>query len=170
MGRVGRWSALLGDINYKMQFISGTENTVADCLSRMIPRDQEKQEKIAQINSLKAHEAVNIITGGDDSEMVALQAADDLCNKIRRYKEKDELDLQDSITMPEWAKHIDLFTEHQGLLYREAADPRRNHGHFQLVVPAAIREKILKVLHSSLLGGHFGFRRTFLKAYRKFWW
>ena len=67
------------------------------------------------------------------------------------------------------AKSIDLFVEHEGLLYRAAVDPQRNQSHYQLVLPAAIREKILKLLHSSIIGGHFGFRRTFLKVWRKFW-
>ena len=168
-GKLGRWAAELADINYKIIHKPGVENTVPDLLSRLYERPSNGS-KPSPGESQEQEEVINIISGSSDDDFANHQREDDLCKKIIRYLDEGELELEDKLRMLEWAKNIDLFKVHDGLLYREAIDSRRSDNHFQLVVPAALKRKIMNVMQSSLLGGHFAYLKTFHKIYRKFWW
>ena len=167
--RLGRWAMLLAGTNYEITYKPGRIHNNADTLSR-IPAETE--EETVAINTIRNIVSINILTS-DEQEIESMerwQAKDDLCRRIRTYMEEGILSPEDEIERPIWVKEITLFKYIDGLIYREAPTKQRNHTNTQLVTPLALRGRIVKFMHNSATGGHFGYHRTYLKVAARFYW
>ena len=52
------------------------------------------------------------------------------------------------------------FIEKKGILYRSYSDKRGDENRLQLVVPEKLRQRVLSMVHDTLLGGHRGVAKT----------
>ena len=59
---------------------------------------------------------------------------------------------------------------HDGLLFKRTHENYGKPSHIQLIVPRAMREKILHQMHNSLLAGHLGHRKTTNRILQRFYW
>src|SRR5260221_12749438 len=59
-----------------------------------------------------------------------------------------------------------------GLLYRKFSSPKDKVGNVisQLVVPEKLRNKVMEISHSSILGAHMGCAKTLSRIVTKFYW
>ena len=64
------------------------------------------------------------------------------------------------------------FEEKGGILYRVFSHPRVNGGNEirQVVVPENLRNQVIELAHSSLMGGHMGIRKTSDRILSNFYW
>ena len=59
---------------------------------------------------------------------------------------------------------------HDGLLFKRFVRNDQTDSYLQLIVPVAARAEIMQNLHSSLLSGHLGRKKTTQKILRNFYW
>ena len=57
-----------------------------------------------------------------------------------------------------------------GLLYKQHDTNSKLTGRLQLVVPAKLRDHILRANHTSLMSGHLGIKKTLSRIQRSFYW
>ena len=58
------------------------------------------------------------------------------------------------------------------LLYRKYEAPNQNRGEIisQVVVPTPLRNTVMRLAHSSIMGGHLGTKRTYGRIFAHFFW
>ena len=93
-------------------------------------------------------------------EIIMGQAEDDFCQA--RLKELDALPPPD----PTWGRQAFFFREKNGLLCRRPVYGRET----QVVIPKALRKRLLTCQHQSVLAGHPGSRRMYNTLRRYVYW
>jgi len=93
-------------------------------------------------------------------EIILGQAEDEFCKE--RLKELDILSPPD----PKWSRKAFFFTEKNGLLCRHSVYGRET----QVVIPKALKQRLLRYQHQSVLAGHPGSRRMYDTLRRCFYW
>ncbi|KAF4524792.1 hypothetical protein B566_EDAN010166 [Ephemera danica] len=146
--------------------ISGKAHHLADCLSRMPVGGADKTDfdeiptyKREEEESTKIEQEVTLAV--DDAEMKTMQSRD-----------KDLSILIGALTDPTGyesgvlrrAKNFILKNE---ILYRKNVNSRDLH---LLCVPEELKKDMLFAVHSSPLGGHLGFAKSFDKLNRRYYW
>jgi len=127
--------------------------------------NMQQQFKLVQWLSVKTSQRnhwkkVPTISGLDISvdKMKQLQADDE------SFKKSWALSKQ---TMNKDAKFG--YVANNGLLYRAQRDKRDGEYKFQLVVPKELREKVMSLVHKTLLSGHRNTNKTIARITSKFW-
>ena len=77
----------MGDINYKIVYRPGSQNTVADLLSRLNEPPDGGRENRRKAREKQQQNSINIIAGAQEDEMIQLQGDDELCKRIKKYLE-----------------------------------------------------------------------------------
>lgn len=103
------------------------------------------------------------------------QLQDSLTGQFLRAKEaKVKPTERDALPMSTQARRLLQIWEQlvifQGLLYRQYANPDDETVTLQLLVPACMREEILKDLHEGAMGGHLGGDKTFGRVKERYYW
>ena len=64
------------------------------------------------------------------------------------------------------------FAELDGLLFRitEASDPREGFDSTRVYVPPALRQKVIRSMHSGVFGAHRNATATFKELVSRYWW
>ena len=67
---------------------------------------------------------------------------------------------------------VSWFSMDKGLLYRHFSSPKvsDNKTFKQLVIPEALRKKVMTIAHDSILGGHLGTKKTLDRISSSFYW
>uniref|UniRef100_A0A670ILS5 Gypsy retrotransposon integrase-like protein 1 n=1 Tax=Podarcis muralis TaxID=64176 RepID=A0A670ILS5_PODMU len=142
-----RWAELFADFDFRIEYIPGDNNVIADALSRKPQYLEEAAPAAAR--HIFAPQAWACTSAAVDLEAVrrALQAdpfAQSKMEEVRRGTAKD-----------------DEFQIRDGLLTRKGA----------LYVPGDdLRAKVLQQLHDAPSAGHFGKEKTTELVARDFWW
>lgn len=122
-------------------------------------RQQTKQAKLdGKYKALKTPESVDGDIGPD--QLKAEQQVDSSLEKIRRL-------------IKEGAKSDKVrFFKNKDIIYREFTSPSVEGGKrfSQVVVPSKFRERVMKLAHESLMGGHLAVKRTVHKVLSEFYW
>ena len=149
-GRLARWSLLLQDFNIEFKHRPGTENHVADCLSR------------APINLVSVRPDALMLP--NKQQMVDAQHRDNMYLPMITFLTTGVVD-QD----PQLAKKIEKesanFLMFNGLLYFRNADNIR-----RMVVPKEYIPTILFAYHDSIFSNHPGVVKTQENIARKYYW
>ena len=80
-------------------------------------------------------------------------------------------------TVSSWSRDSRLLVQqweqleiHDQLLWRRFYHPDSNRSHLQLIVPSALRHRVLDNIHGGAVSGHFGQRKMVSQLRRNFYW
>jgi len=160
--RKNRCRLLLSDCTYGIRHKPGKDHKVADALLRLPtegldsnPLDEDIPVLSVETPASDALEAASppeapmwALTA---QEIMLGQAEDAFCKE--RLKELDVLSPPD----PKWSLKAFFFREKNGLLCRHAVYGRET----QVVIPEALKQRLLRYQHQSVLAGHPGSRRMY---------
>jgi len=161
-GRLQRWSIGLAEFNFKIKYIKGTTNVVADCLSRY-PNITEHVNKIPiEINlidicSLSLENLVNPFKNTTEICSISLE-------KIPSVQREDS-----------WCRNIinnigknKTFVLQNDVLFKiQTVNTVKK---LVLCCPVIYRQELLFLAHNAKDSGHLGENRTYDKLRSKFYW
>lgn len=151
-GRLARWALQLQPYNLSIQYAPGKANVIADTLSRP-PRVIDELET-------NDYAAVHINFPTISSQATRQQQTADPELKIIL----EALESQNPETAHNWTQRG--YMTSQGILYHYLQEEDNDEA--QLVIPATLREEILKENHDK--AGHYGIERTLQKILRTSYW
>lgn len=140
VGKLGRWILLLSRFKFNIKHIKGSNNNVADCLSRMYDETEEVQCSALRDDpicsrSLQHH-----------------QINDEYCNDLRILINKG--DKQRGFKLKN-----DLLCKQVG-----------KGNTWRIVLPNLLKNVILKYYHDHEISGHLGITKTTNRIKKIFWW
>lgn len=138
--RIGRWFMKLSEYQYKIEYLKGDQNVIADALSRN-PVDPEQQVEVASLNvfGVKLTTDWIAVLQKDDEEVAGIVA---------------KMETTDSTTN-------DKYTIENGRLYRIT------EGRWRLYLPADLRYDVVSTTHRELV--HLGVDKTLSKIKENFY-
>ena len=144
-GRLTRWSMLLMEYDFTVEYKPGKKHQNADTLSRYPydPADEKDEEIVLLIN--------------ETIDLKSYQKTDEWCDGLRKIIENR-------------SKNSNKYTIKDDLIYRKSYDS--NHNPILLVcLPKKLRRQVLHDLHDSEIGGgHLGTLKTYFKVRKRFFW
>lgn len=145
LGKIGRWIAKITSFKFRVQHIRGTQNVIADTLSRMYEANDEDAKDVGCTNLLLDFP----LSFGNLSEY---QRKDESVNKII-----EELESGQSIP------NVCIKNK---VLYQadRAGNPLR------IILPHSLIDMVFKYFHDCPVGGHLGFWKTYNKILQYFHW
>ena len=150
-GRLARWSILMQDRDYEVVYKCGKKHLDADALSRSPvdpPPDYGAKESLFCVWSKDIREE---------------QMKDNFCKDVIDYLE--DRNQEPSVYLRKIARP---FLMKEGKLFRKNMT---NEGLFhRLVIPKALRKEVLFALHDDVTSGHLGFKKTWDKVKKRFFW
>jgi hypothetical protein len=146
VGRLGRWILRLSPFKFKVTHTRGSDNVVADALSRMFEGQHFECPELMCASMLDSLPLVY-------SSLQEQQKNDAFCENLRKKVEGKEAS----------AKNFQL---HKGLLcfFPRRAKRRR------WVVPPTLRSMVIQYFHDGVFAGHLGARKTLGKIVSNLWW
>jgi len=155
--QMARWMQELADFHFVIVYTKGTDNVVADALSRRPdhhdPRDMRAQEKKERCDEFRRlHSARHTV-----SAMSTVSASLDVDGAIVEDAEYRALMAEPTSSLA--ARHM---TVRDGAVYL----------HARLVVPASmtLRNLILRESHDIAVSGHLGEKKTLARVKQRFYW
>lgn len=140
-GRLARWATRLSVFDLQIVFLKGSENQVADCLSRAYGEDTLSGE-------------------GEAVSAASVQFADttdhwyqEMCTNVEQKPRK-----------------YPHFRVEDKVLYKKVKRPDTKATEWKLVVPTSDRPRLLQQYHDSLYGAHLGVRKTYCKLAQDYYW
>lgn len=145
LGKIGRWVVRISSLKFKVQHIKGSQNVVADALSRMF-----EGYKTSDLHDIPVN--CNLITD------FPLAFTD-----IRKHQNEDN---ELSVIIQNLNSGVEQkpYVMDKGILYCKA----RNQKH--IVLPAHLIPMVFEYFHASPLGGHLGIYKTIEAIREKFVW
>ena len=153
--RLQRWSIILSEYDYDLEHISGKDNVIADCLSRL-PAPLSPVHEQYVVNAVSSY-------AFDPCELLPIQA----CDVAKASKCDRIISLAMSYTLNGWPSQVqddlvpflriknDLNVEHGCLLWGS-----------RVIIPCQFRGQLLQELHAM----HLGINRMKSVARSIFWW
>jgi hypothetical protein len=147
LGKIGRWVAKISALKFEVRHIRGTQNIIADTLSRMFESAPEAENGKLVTCNLALTEfplAFEDLRNLQDKspELMAIKA------RLARRERIPQYELS------------------RGVLYWRARKPRK----LLIVVPEAAKAMLFVYFHESAVGGHLGIRKTMAKIHEHFSW
>jgi transposase InsO family protein len=163
-GRIARWHAELAQFNFKIEYIPGKMNSIADTLSRS---ELDVASVLAELGTLKMYEivaGVDILSLPSDNLWAKMQREDPDWYPIIRWIEKGDLPDDDTLAKQILtdAPHYSLWGD-QSILVRRSklkeGDPIQT---LRKVVPSCWKRLMLTQFHDSMFKGtHAGRDKTY---------
>ena len=146
LGKIGRWVTKISALKFQVKHIRGTQNIVADALSRMFESSPDEESNQVSCNLT----LTNFPLAFHDFKQLQLQDPEliGIRNRLGHVEK------------------IDNYFLSRGVLYWHS---RRGRGQ-RLVVPATARPIIFAYFHDSPVGGHLGVSKTISKMHNHFMW
>ena len=170
-GKLARWVVALSEYQYEVVHRPGTQNKVADALSRLV-KDMDdsvgvEAVEIGEVTIEKETQAMIPL-----GQFRAAQHSDPEFGALIRWMTKGEL--PKTASRVRWVSFCDTDYEMiNGLLYRLVSQRRGNARIIKplLVVPRVFVAKVLIHAHASVLGAaHAGIQKTYAWLTQFFWW
>lgn len=150
VGKIARWILKIQDFKFDVEHIRGTQNIVADTLSRMY-----------QTNKVEQKDKVN------EAEMSSMLLSD-FPVVFEDFLEKQKEDPELLVIINKLKENEDVFpySLNKGMLVVKV----RNLPDLKIVVPNDLKKLIFKYFHDTISGGHLGIFKTTEKIKQKFTW
>ena len=167
--RINRWRLRLSEYNYQIGHKPGKDHKVAHALSRLPTEGLDTSSLDEDIPVLavetRASDALKKASP-EEAPMGALSAQEFILGRVK--DDFCQARLKDSLPPPDptWSPQAFLFWEKNGLLCRRSVYGRET----QVVIPEALKERLQKHQHLSVLAGHPGSGRTYNTLRRYAYW
>lgn len=170
-GQLMRWSLILQEFSFEIQYESGKVHADADCLSRN-PIDAQEDEVETEIPTWPIHavsksqSTAQLATIKNDElilptyDVAQEQARDAFCGPIMTK-------IQDKTLSKRKLRKYKSYAIKDGQLYRRSKHDKHR---FVLVLPLTMVNFVLNETHDKPTGGHFGVRRTLDAIKKRFFW
>ncbi|GFX71021.1 transposon Tf2-6 polyprotein [Trichonephila clavipes] len=148
--RMIRWALKLAEFSIEWEHRSGTQNTIADVLSR---------NSIESIIGEKVNCAIirDLVLSSRD-QLIEEQKTDPELGHIYRYLENPEDSSVTAAICENWSRDCRLV---EGLLFY--AKYATSLGEMRVYIPKFLRNEIMREFHDNTLAGHFGRFKTYHK-------
>lgn len=140
-GRIARWAVRISSFRFQVKHIRGSDNGVADALSRMFS-EQEQEGQVAAILTEVPELFCNL---------PQKQVEDDYWGPI--YKRVKDGEAQSDYELC------------RGILCKKQSGSRRC-----FCIPKGLAEMVIKYFHDSVVSGHLGFSKTLNRVREKMFW
>eukprot|EP00117_Sycon_ciliatum_P020115 scpid97091/ scgid18017/ Uncharacterized protein K02A2.6 len=153
--RLQRWAVTMSEYDYTIQFIKGSENVLADCLSRLpLPLSAEQEEMIVKAVESHSFDPCQIVPI-QSSDVSKASKYDPVVSKAMSFTVHGWPSVVDSHLIPFQRIRHELSIEHGCLLWGN-----------RVVIPRQFQKALLQELHSE----HLGMSRMKNVARGVFWW
>uniref|UniRef100_A0A6G1SP10 RNA-directed DNA polymerase n=2 Tax=Aceria tosichella TaxID=561515 RepID=A0A6G1SP10_9ACAR len=169
-GQLARWSLILQEFTFTIQYESGKLHDDADCLSRNpMPTedgaDEESEVPTWPICAIRGRDKVKRLLAKNDVavptfDVAKEQQGDENLKEIIRILEDPEAPRREKRKL----KHF-MLKDHQ--LYRRS---KKNKSTYLLVIPESMNRYVLEQAHDTPTAGHFGVKRTLETLRSRFYW
>lgn len=146
LGKIGRWVVKISAFKFRTQHIRGTQNLIADTLSRMFHTNEKAVDNEPVVNTILAD--FPLAFGG-----------------IKNYQAQDEVLGPILKILQEGGKHDPYFLVKDVLCCRTRRGKRPC-----VVLPSVLIPMVFEYYHSSQIGAHLGIYKTINKIRREFLW
>ena len=174
-GQVARWLEKLQQFEFQIVHRKGLRHTNADALSRLpctqcgLIEEQDEEEDVLSVAALQ-------LSGLNMEEIRKMQAENDewkLLMEARKANIQPVLKMQEgrSIEFRRLCQIWDQLALRDGVMYRKYFDHKNPSSfRYQLLVPQALRKRVLEETHDGFCGGHLGEEKSFQKLKLSYYW
>ena len=164
-GQVAWWLECLQEFSFDIQHHKGKLHGNADPLSRYPEVVKDDEQDLATVSAenaeplLAAVSALPVLLERSPAEIRKLQLDDDVLGPIAvavETKQKPNISQQKSREYGLLLQQWDRLYVQDGLLFRDYQDTKGNHKWAQLLVPKALQEEVVSLLHGGVASGHLG--------------
>jgi hypothetical protein len=152
--RIARWSLLLSNFDYDIQYKSGKHHHVPDMLSRNNYNDNYDSVAAIEENSATF----------DLDNLKAAQHSDPFWGNLVKFLSGDK-----DVQPPKVHRIEEFFVDDDEILYRIPKD-KKNRTNIQIVVPQSLINKALELSHDSDIAAHSGILRSLERSRSYFFW
>ena len=176
-GQVARWLETLSEYDFEVLHRPGKKHTNADSLSRMpcsqcrLPPEEDNEDQGCVLAVTDSW-----MPSWTHEELAAYQRQDPDLKQVIKWLETKTLPKvfpknASSHVKALWSQCHHLVMQNK-ILYRQWEDVqgRGLNKTLQLVLPSSLVPAVLEGLHSSLVGGHMGAKKTLDKVRCRFYW
>ena len=157
-GRLSRWAMTLQEYDIEIKFRRGNNNSVADCLSRLVG----EANVVATVEPSSEGDKPEVL----DNMIRHLQRDDAELADLIEYLESGNLPTDETLSRKIVTESC-YYTLIDGLLYYVNSKLTLSE---LLVIPQKLRIEILQAFHDDVTAAHFGFQRTYDKIRRRYFW
>ena len=160
-GRLARWQLDLQQYDFKVAYIRGENNPVADCLSRHIDDHVQlmamTRAQTQKLKSIDRNEGSDLLRKDIESQPVKKKHQNEakelgsLYHSINWIKEQGK----DAVLQKE-ARNPKIYEFKDGIVYRKKADNRKS----RIVIPSHLVKEFIERVHGSKLCAHGGVEKT----------
>ena len=137
-GELSRWAIELQAYDFVVKYRKGSENVVADALSRYLKKDEQALLRVIRIRGLQALQMSRKLIGAAQKNDEWVQAVEKKGRVRTRTGETWKVSIEDDDIIPS----------------------RDGDGNIRILLPACLRGQVLQASHDSVYGGHFAVQRT----------
>ncbi|XP_078503492.1 fibrocystin [Lissotriton helveticus] len=158
--RIRRWVVGLQEYTFGVEYVPGTRNLAADCLSRLVNEDEAngtRDKAEDEVDDLQMENICAIQRAiGEETWRSALkedEVLDEVCKRVKgRWKHEDK---REGVLQPYWIVKDELSVV-DGCLFRGT----------RLVPPMNVRGNLVGMAHD----GHLGITKTKQRLRESYWW
>ena len=158
--KIARWLLQLEEYEYNINFKEGKSNANADAMSRLPMYDEEEE-----VNTVQAIDIIELSSSLNLDEIREAQGEDEMLQEVLQILDTGNTDTVSSRKLWPFIEKLDELFVDDEILYRCVYE-----GHIQIILPPALHDKVLLLLHHEPTGGHLGVNRTVARFDENFYW